>query len=88
MAEAMTPRERLHQLVDELPEPEVAVAERVLEALREAQDPVARALRQAPEDDEPETAEERAAVEAARRELKEGARTYTTEELLAELGRE
>ncbi len=54
----MTTKERLHQLVDQLPESEVATATRVLEALRAAADPLA----SAPEDDEPTTAEDRRAI--------------------------
>jgi hypothetical protein len=60
----MTVRERLHRIVDELPEADAKRALRVLERWRD--DPVALALAAAPFDDEPETAEERAAVEQAR----------------------
>lgn len=54
----MTTKERLHQLVDELPVSEVATAARVLEALRATADPLA----SAPEADEPTTAEDRQAI--------------------------
>ncbi len=58
-------RERLHQLVEELGDEEVPVAERYLEELKAAkQDPVRRALLTAAVDDEPETEEERAAIAA------------------------
>jgi hypothetical protein len=60
----MTARQRLHQIVDELPEPEAEQVLRAVESWRD--DPVARALAAAPFDDEPETPEERAAVEEAR----------------------
>jgi hypothetical protein len=66
----MTARERLHKIVDELPEPD---AERALQALeRWRDDPVALALAAAPFDDESESTEERAAVERARAELRRG----------------
>ncbi len=69
----MTEKERLHSLVDDLPEPEVHAALRFVEYLRlEAADPVARALREAPYDDEPVTAEDLAELEAADRDRQEG----------------
>lgn len=49
----MSPRERLHVLVDELPESDVSTAERVLEALRAAPAP-SYSLADAPLDDEPD----------------------------------
>lgn len=59
-------REDLHRLVDELPEAEVPVVRRHLEAvLGRNEDPVLRALREAPIDDEPETPEEREATREA-----------------------
>ncbi|WP_217913524.1 hypothetical protein [Miltoncostaea marina] len=66
----MTARQRLHQLVDQLPEPEAARVLRAVEHWRD--DPVALALASAPFDDEPETDEERAAVEHARDEVRRG----------------
>jgi hypothetical protein len=69
-AEFMTARERLHQIVDELPEPD---AEQILRAVEQwRDDPVSRALAAAPVDDEPETDDERAAVEEARDEVRRG----------------
>lgn len=60
----MTAKERLHQLVEELPEgAATSAAERILAHLtRFGDDPVLRALMQAPADDEPETDDERAAA--------------------------
>ncbi len=55
-------REELHKLLDHIPESDVATARKFLRSLV---DPVELALLTAPLDDEPETAEERAAVEAA-----------------------
>lgn len=47
-------REALHQLIDDLPEQDLPIATRVLEALRATGDPVLRALLSAPVDDEPD----------------------------------
>jgi len=68
----MPMRDTLHRLVDEIPESELAVAERFLNYLRATADPVLRALLEAPLDDEPETDEERRAVHEAREELARG----------------
>ena len=59
-------------MIDELPESELAAAERFLHYLRATADPVLRALLEAPLDDEPETDEERQAVHEAREELARG----------------
>lgn len=84
----MTEKERLHSLVEELPEPEVHAALRFMEYLRrEATDPVARALREAPYDDEPLTAEDLADLEAAERDIQEG-RVVSHEEARSVLLRE
>jgi len=61
----MTTRDRLHRWADVLPEAELDTAERVLAALAGALDPAAPAARLAPDDDEPETAAERAGVAEA-----------------------
>jgi hypothetical protein len=58
----MSARDRLHRLIDELPESELAAAERVLHYLRATADPVLRALLEAPLDGEPETDDEPQAV--------------------------
>jgi len=55
-------REELHKLLDYVPAAEVPAAQRFLQSLV---DPVDLALLNAPPDDEPETPEEQAAVEAA-----------------------
>jgi hypothetical protein len=60
----MTTKEALYRLIDELPERDLATAERLLEHLRDAQgDPVLHALLTAPEDDEPLTPEEEARLQ-------------------------
>lgn len=82
----MTNRTRLHRLVDELPESDVAVAERYLDYLRlTGQDPVLNAILNAPEDDEPESDEERAAVDKAREDVRMG-RVVGLEQVKRELG--
>jgi hypothetical protein len=82
-----TTKDRLHQLVDELPEGAVAdSAERLLEQLRTyGDDPLARKLLSAPIDDEPETDEERAAVAEAREAIAHGD-IVRDEDLERELG--
>ena len=65
----MSTRDRLHRLIDELPESELTTAERFLHYLCATADPVLRALLEAPLDDEPETDEERQDVQEAREEL-------------------
>jgi hypothetical protein len=78
-------RETLHRLVDQLPDEEVDTAARVLAALGAAADPLLRSLLHAPDDDEPETPEERSAVAEAWAEHRRGEGS-TTEELRRELG--
>lgn len=71
----MTTRERLHRLVDVLPESDTDTAARVLEALAAAGgalDPAARAALLAPDDDEPMTDAERAGVAESRAALAAG----------------
>ena len=81
----MTVKERLHQLVDTLPESEELTAARILEALAATADPVRRALQNAPPEDEPESEEERQAVAAARAALARGD-IVRDEDLERELG--
>jgi len=64
MGEAVTTKESLHRLVDELPDVALPAAARYLAALRD--DPLALLLLTAPVDDEPESDEERQAVQKAR----------------------
>ena len=68
----MTIKDELHRLVDELPQKELHGAKRFLEYLRNMGDPFLEALMEAPEDDEPETEEEKAAVAEAYEDLKAG----------------
>lgn len=69
----MTIKEKLHRLVDELPKRELPAARRFLEYLRAAgSDPLIEAMRGAPDDDEPFTAADAAAVGAGERALARG----------------
>jgi len=83
----MTVKERLHELVDQLPEgAPSAAAERMLAHLRElGDDPVLRALMNAPLDDEPESEEEKAAAAEGMAALASGD-VLSDEELRQELG--
>ena len=78
----MTTREALHRLVDSIPASQLDDARTVLEPLA---DPVLTALENAPYDDEPETDEERVAVEEAREGYRRG-EWVSSEELHRELG--
>ena len=83
----MTTKDELHELVDWLPEGLWEKAHKsLLRELKKA-DPVAYALYTAPEDDEEETEEERAAVAEAYADVAAG-RVISDEELARELGLE
>jgi len=59
----MQDRQTLHTLVDELPEPELPVAQRFLEYLgQQGRDPLREFLATVPEDDEPVSEEDRTAI--------------------------
>ncbi|HSK77499.1 MAG TPA: hypothetical protein VLQ45_13700 [Thermoanaerobaculia bacterium] len=73
-------REALHQLIDDLPEQDLPIATRVLEALRATGDPVLRALLSAPIDDEPDNDDFDGGLSEARREAREG-QTISHEEI-------
>jgi hypothetical protein len=75
----MTTKEALHRLIDELPDDQ---AERLL---RSIDDPVLLARARAPLDDEPETADEAAAVAEGIADLERGD-VLTTEQLRREFG--
>jgi hypothetical protein len=69
----MTLKEKLHRLIDDLPKREHPAAQRYLEYLRDAgSDPVVEAMRRAPVDDEPFTAEDAMAVAESERALARG----------------
>src|SRR6266446_1848138 len=75
----------LHQIIEELRESELVAAGWFLAYLRDMADPVCRALLTAPWDDEPETEDERQAVQEARDELARG-EIYPLDEVRRELG--
>lgn len=68
----MAVRERIHRLVDELPDDELDAAKRYLQYLRDHGDPFARALADAPEDDEQTSPEEDASSRRAWEQRHEG----------------
>ncbi len=79
-------RKELHEIIDILPEAEVAGVRRYLRYLRSVSaDPVLQSALDAAVDDEAESTEEAAAVAEARKELAEG-KALTTEDLRRELG--
>jgi hypothetical protein len=73
-------RRELHSLVDHIPAGDLPAARKILRALA---DPVWQSILAAPLDDEPETGQEQAEVEAARSEKGSGT---THEEVLREFG--
>ena len=79
-AESMTSREELHKLVDHIPDADIAAARKILRSLV---DPVELSLLTAPLDDEPETEQEREAVEKA---LSDPRPDVPMEEVLREYG--
>ncbi len=81
----MTAKERIHQMVDELPESELGTAERVLAGLAALSNPVATALARAREDDEPVTDEEGEAIEEGEADVEAG-RVVTSDQARARLG--
>lgn len=81
----MTTKKHLRYLLEELPESALPEAERLLEGLRNGDVGLPRVFREAPWDDEPETEEERAAVQEAYEAIAQGD-VYTLEEVKRELG--
>ncbi|MGH2532918.1 MAG: hypothetical protein ACRDJW_11525 [Thermomicrobiales bacterium] len=73
----MLTRERVHQLIEELPESELPAVERFIEQRRATTDPFLRALANAPEDDEPLSPEDEAAI-------KEGLDAIAREEVISQ----
>lgn len=81
--EPMTTKERLHKLVDELTETE---AERALSLVeKEHEDPVIAAFRDAPEDDEPWTEEDEAAMAEVEADRPAGVPYIPLEQVMREL---
>ena len=80
----MTTKTALHRLVDELPDTELDAAARYLAYLRDTCDPLERLLDNAPEDDEPVTPEEEAAIAEGWEAYRRG-ETHAWEEVREEL---
>jgi hypothetical protein len=80
----VTVREKLHQLVDELPEEELDAALLAIES--RADDPLIRRLENVATEDEEISAEEEAAVQEARDELRAGAPLVSHDEIKREFG--
>jgi len=78
-------KERLYRLIDRLPDGEVHTAERFLEYLAASDDPVVRALMNAPGDEEPVPPEEEEAVREGLEDVAAG-RMHSLEEVKRELG--
>jgi hypothetical protein len=75
----MTTKERLHQLVDDLSDQQAERALALVES--EVEDPVIAAFRNAPEDDEPLTPEEEAALAEVAADRVAGVSTIPFEEI-------
>jgi hypothetical protein len=80
----MATKDTLRHLIDTLPDTALDEAECYLTALQ-TDDPVLRAALLAPYDDEPETEEERAAVDEALEDVREG-RMVSMQEIEREFG--
>jgi hypothetical protein len=81
----MTTREMLHEIVDTLPEEELAGAARVLKALGQPAISLQDALASAPLDDEPDDDDFDGGLTAARSQARSG-QTISHEELTRRLG--
>ncbi len=68
----MTARQALHQIVDDLPDRELAIATRILAALRATADPVLLSLLSALPDDEPDDDDFDGGLTEARHEARDG----------------
>jgi len=81
---ATNPKQIAHELIDQMPDSQVAAMVGLLEAML---DPVSRAIANAPVDDEPESEDERRAVTASKAWIDENpGEGISHEELLAEFG--
>lgn len=80
----MTTREKAHKLLDELPDSEIEPVVEFLASRRE--DPVIAAFRDAPEDDEPWTEEDEAAMAEVRADEAAGVPTIPFEEIKRKYG--
>ncbi len=81
----MVTREEFHNMIDCLPDAMLAASGQAFLDFLKQTDPVLHSLITAPEDDEPETEEERAAVAEAYEDIARG-NVISHEELMRELG--
>lgn len=76
-------RQHVHALIDQLPPAQLAAIAALLESIA---DPVARAIANAPVDDEPVTEEDRRAVRASQEWFEKNPKGIPFEEVLADFG--
>ena len=81
----MTVKQRLYDLIEDLPEAELLMAERYLQDLRDRAAGLPRVLREAESDDEPVTEEDLAAIAEAQADLAAG-RVVSHQEMRREFG--
>jgi hypothetical protein len=81
----MTTREQAHKLLDELPESEIEPVLEFIASRRDEDDPLVAAFRDAPQDDEPWSAEDETAAAEGRADIAAG-RTVSLDQALRELG--
>lgn len=81
-----TDKQHAHELIERLPQDQLSALVRLLETIV-GLDPLDQALRNAPLDDEPESEEERQAVEEAREWLRQhGGKGIPQDEVMRSLG--
>jgi predicted transcriptional regulator len=78
-------KERLYRLIERIPDEDVHGVERYLEYVASSRDPVMYTLMDAPEEDEPISAEEEAEVQEGLADIAAG-RVHTLAEVKQELG--
>ena len=81
----MRTRDRLHRLIDDLPEDELAAVEEVLTRRRQADDPFLRALANAPAESEPLSPEDEADIDEGWEAIRRG-ELVSNDELRRKLG--
>ena len=79
----MVTREELHEMIEFLPDSMLEASGRAFLDFLKKEDPVLYALITAPEDDEPETEEERAAMEEVYADIREGRGYWVSHEEVA-----
>ena len=82
--ETMVEKQHAHELIEQLAPSQISTAVRLLESM--LLDPVARAVANAPIDDEPVTEEDLRVLEASHAFLRDGGQGTSMEDVLAEFG--